>query len=514
MKKILIILTCFLIATNANAQYKYDYTWLFGQYKENWKAEGTIINFNTSPFTIDSSLLGIDLRATNAMLSDENGKLILYSNGCYVFGGDQQMIEFGKYINAGNDGETWDHYCPDISASGYPAGPKGVLFLPVNGKTDSVLILHLFSPANSYDYFYKYSVAIKKPNGKYSLPFNLRNQLLNKGKFYHTGSSTPLKYKKNSWLFNTVIGDSSYYQIYLIDGIKIDSLKTIKIKELPKRYHNTYVEKFSPNGKLYAEFHRPLDSSKNEVVVLNFDRDSVMFSYKARWKIKDSENGWGGLEFSPDSRYLYVSIYDKIFQYDLQANDIASSETIIAEFGGFFDPAACNFYRMQLGPDCRIYVTSTNSQRWLHIINKPDKAGKDCDVKQHFIPLHYYHLVSIPYFPNYRLDTPYPVCDSTIALPWMLTATDEIGKNVQQFEVNPTLAKSEIRIILTNQTNAEPMTAYLINILGQVIKQSEIKPLEDNTVINVEDCEMGMYFVVLKNNKGQLSAAKKVLVVK
>lgn len=112
------------------------------------------------------------------------------------------------------------------------------------------------------------------------------------------------------------------------------------------------------------------------------------------------------MAISPNSRYLYFTIIDKAYQYDLQAPDIEKSRKLIAEMDGFkgLEDEYANFYRMQLMPDRRIYCTSFGfGSEYFHVIQKPDLPYPYCRFEQHVLKLPARNLGSIPNFPNYRL---------------------------------------------------------------------------------------------------------------
>lgn len=86
-----------------------------------------------------------------------------------------------------------------------------------------------------------------------------------------------------------------------------------------------------------------------------------------------------GLEFSPDSRLLYVSsMYNcgafgeyNISQYSVQSSDI--NATKISLLSGIGNPPGA----LQLGPDEKIYIAFSNAN-YLGAINAPDTYGPDC----------------------------------------------------------------------------------------------------------------------------------------
>ncbi|PKP04610.1 MAG: hypothetical protein CVU11_04335 [Bacteroidetes bacterium HGW-Bacteroidetes-6] len=95
-----------------------------------------------------------------------------------------------------------------------------------------------------------------------------------------------------------------------------------------------------------------------------------------------------GLEFSPNSRFLYVKNLGPgdVFQYDLSVYNQAAvdaSKTLVGNISG-----AANYQTgaMQLGPDGRIYIVKYN-QPYLGVISSPNNAGLACNLIDNAISL-------------------------------------------------------------------------------------------------------------------------------
>ena len=106
---------------------------------------------------------------------------------------------------------------------------------------------------------------------------------------------------------------------------------------------------------------------------------------------------------SPNARFLYVSSYLYIYQFDLWADDIEASKETVAIYDGYAAPFATRFYMAQLAPDGKIYLSCSNGVDILHVIHKPNEKGLACEVEQHGIQLPTYNASSMPNFPNFRL---------------------------------------------------------------------------------------------------------------
>jgi hypothetical protein len=138
---------------------------------------------------------------------------------------------------------------------------------------------------------------------------------------------------------------------------------------------------FSPDGKHYASF-----SNISQLKVYDFDRcNGILSNYRGKFITNQIA---GSTSFSPNSRYLYITSIDSLWQFDMQAMDVMSSQTFIAKYDGFVDSTFGNstiFWWHWLAPDGKIYIVSGNQARILHVINNPDLPGQACNFQQHSV---------------------------------------------------------------------------------------------------------------------------------
>jgi hypothetical protein len=134
--------------------------------------------------------------------------------------------------------------------------------------------------------------------------------------------------------------------------------------------------------------------------------------------------GWAS--FSPSSRFMYVSSYDFIYQFDTWANDIAASRITVAEYEYQGVLLEDNFWGMQLGPDCKLYVFC-NSCDVIHVIHNPDEPGLACNFEQGAVELPWPIFRSQPHFPNYRLG---PVGDEGLPCTLVVSGRDHYSAHM------------------------------------------------------------------------------------
>ncbi|MFN4255180.1 MAG: T9SS type A sorting domain-containing protein [Saprospiraceae bacterium] len=222
---------------------------------------------------------------------------------------------------------------------------------------------------------------------------------------------------------------------------------------------------FSPDGTQYARYNAFGNTGqpwtlKSVFEVYDFDRCAGLLS-NHRQMVLDSGVAYpGGVAFSPNGRYLYVSKWQTVLQFDTQAPDLLASKTVVAEYDGFLDSyqtvqLPTRFYSMALAPDGRIYICVPNyPSRFLHVIEKPDLPGLACEVRQHAVQLPYYNSYSMPNMPSYRLgawrDSP---CDtlktaSGIAIPGVFRPEIRVFPNPNSgvFNVSTGLPTEQVEI--------------------------------------------------------------------
>lgn len=135
-KKSFLLIVIFTIPTLLYCQ-KEDYNWLGGYNYDNFPLETLIIegyrmDFNKKPFLIENNVnivYGID--GNNTSISDKDGNLLFYTNGCAIMNTNYQIMPNGDSINAGKWFDIFRKHC----SQGYP-GREDVLILndPANEK--------------------------------------------------------------------------------------------------------------------------------------------------------------------------------------------------------------------------------------------------------------------------------------------------------------------------------------------------------------------------------------------
>ncbi len=406
---------------------KEDHIWLFGSEIEDvilpWlKADTTRgaseINFFYDPFKmyyVEPRV--IDVAAGNASISDVTGRLLAYSNGQVLYAGNEYPIaDTINYHIYGSPDST--KFCSEWESNNFgnsirpiPSGILGIqrmMILPMDSTFYSVF--------NTYDYctqeifkvnYNHFGFPTSHPNG---VLLKKDTELL-RGRFSSNIYSVRHGNGRDWWVIQLDENNISYHQ-FLLSPTAINYFGIIELPSMSFPRGNGQVV-VSPDGNIfaYATIGGTGQQVMGHIVLFEFDRctGNVNFISEKRF---DKINSFGpGLCFSSDSRYLYFSEGNKIFQYDMHAFDVFESEVLIALYDGFFYQQTPNsieydadFNQMGLAPDGRIYITpSSTTNRHLGVINYPNEYGPACDMRQHSIELPTKFFRTMPNFPHFRL---------------------------------------------------------------------------------------------------------------
>ena len=360
---------------------------------------GLLINFNTSPPTLTNFNSPFTTGVTSALFSDENGKPILASDGYHLYRPDGQIVPGG------------DSLTPIVNYATYPDGVPQVfsmLFLPIDAAVGDYHHIQLFLDPWGV---YKPQFLLTKLTG---VTDSFSGAVVYKDKLLFEGDSRIDKFNvtrhangKDWWLvfsnIDSLIPSRKFYS-FLIDQDSF-SLQNQQVfpeytEQLPPTLWGatTTQTTFSPDGRYFISL-----DYVNGINIHQFDRCTGVLGPLIRLPYQLGFWGAGGIAISSNSRFLYSTNREYVFQYDLFANDINSTKQVVATYDGYVDPIDQSISLIEypmLAPDGKIYITS--NPKWFHVINKPNLKGMACEVKLRA------ELFSVfgpePHFyPNYRL---------------------------------------------------------------------------------------------------------------
>ena len=489
-----------LVCLYAHSQYKYDYTWAMGyDCCRGDEVDNYTLSFNEKKLVIDTITLQEQFFRAG-QICDKDGNLTLYTKGCKLYNGKNQMVINGDSLI---QSDSMNYGC-------YTYGRQGIVILPDNYNDGNFWI------------FYK-SLFIRKkplPGANLALYDAFRYALVNMNNFQGRGEvldksisilhDTSLVHgnicatkhfnNKDWWVMASTDNSEINYYFVLLDQNGISKIKAQKIgNKITRLGNDSDGFLFSPDGSKLARFFY-----EDGLFLFDFDRkDGVLSNFK-KIDFPNSGSKYGGLAFSPSGRFLYVVTDTILYQYDFLEPDSTKAMMEVGWFDYFHEWYYTTFYTAQLGPDCRIYIATYPTSSYLHVIKFPDRKGTACEFVQHGIKLPFYNDYYMPYFPNFRLGLA-PVCDSTIDF---ITGLEfPVNSVFTNIFPNPTFEQIHLEIELSNQSNVH----FLIQDLNskQVFK-AQLDQTKTKYIFDIHDLTAGIYIFYIQSNEGILKSGKLV----
>ncbi|MEQ1746386.1 MAG: PKD domain-containing protein [Saprospiraceae bacterium] len=396
--KILFLALILILCCNSLFAQGHENTMLFGYAGGDWSPNEdkfgiNILKFSNGSLEItDNQVANAFFNDTDAAISDSSGQLLFYFNGIDVFNKAHLVMQNGGLLNAFNE-------------TGYDL-PQGGIIIPWPGRPNLYLLFHLeekwytLPDGNIFGgctgcYYSVVDMAVNNGLGRVmQRKATIVADTVEYGKLAMTRHANG----RDWWLMVPEIESNRYYTV-LINPFGIYNMGIQSIGQ--NRENGIGQAFFSPNGSRYVIQNAIGGLRGYYVDIYDFDRCTGMLGEHEQIHFVDTFAR--GVIIAPNSRWLYVSAADKLFQYDLWSNPVAESGILIAVYQDFNDPFPTLFHRGFLAPDDKIYLTTSSGSRTLHVIHKPDEAGTDCAFQQPGVRLICNNNSSLPTFPNYRL---------------------------------------------------------------------------------------------------------------
>ena len=393
---IFIAMSCLCLAQ------KHDYNWMWGfgnEHFNNPRFGGVNMDFHVNPPSIYPVKKKIDFSFYCGICSDSSGQLAFYTNGISIRDTTHNRMLNGDTLNPGSIWLDWQN-------RSYPNGPF-CFALPAPGKINQYYFFHMATLLTDNFIgtcpFYYTVVDMEGNNGLGQVTY--KNQLL------LPGSDTdkrdyidPVAVKHGNgrdWWVITGEVQSPLIHIFLLDP---DGVQGPFTSTMPYQFPGTdyqSVNAMSPDGNTYVR-------AAGTLGLYIFDFDRCIGTLGNLRALPFANNDFFGFAtvFAPDSKHLYLSSWQAVTVLDLSATNIIASLDTLAYFDGNASPSepfVTGFFNPNLGPDGKLYYSTTNGTLSMHLIHNPDLPGHASDVEQHGLDLPKYNSGTMCIFPNYRL---------------------------------------------------------------------------------------------------------------
>ncbi len=440
---------------------------------------------------------------TNTSFCDEDGNLLLYTNGRQIANSNGEVVENGDSLNYG----FWYN---NAGNTGYNVA-QGAFFIRKPSNNNIIYLFHMFLDFESgiIPMSPRYSVIDMDANNGQGKVTEKNVEMLAADATLNFIQATAVRHAngRDWWVVVPNHMGPQYYRFLLTpDGIEGPWVQEIGFRQATTNFlANGFGQRiFSPDGSQFADY-----DFDNFTQVLNFDRCTGLLS-NARLidhGIDPSiNNGGGSVAFSPSGRFLYISRTDNGYslnQYDTEASDILGSETEIYHCALIGQQWECGLANMRLAPDGKIYIGGADTISF-SIIHQPDSLGLACDFELGGLvfPLAYPGAY-FPYWPNYRLGALEGSGCDTILSNVIVPAQELEGFTLFP---NPTSGECTVKLQMPDNTIGE---LVIMDILGS--KQGVYPITKGNKQITLCSMPSGVYHVSLVVNNVVVQSNKLVI---
>lgn len=503
MHLILSLAIALMVASHSDGQEKRDYNWLMGLPPNNPgnQSGGTRIDFNTTPPTISFFNVPFGFVA-NTAISDAAGNLLFYSNGCFVANRNNQIMPNGEGINPGF---MYDQWCEQ--GLGYPAH-QGILALPWPGNPNQYALIHYRSSDtgnHTHSELLYSTVDMSLDNGLGDV--TAKNQLLAIAFFASNLTAVRHGNGRDWWIIAPVQHSKIYYKFLLSP----EGFSGPFVQEFGKVWSLAYggaQDCFSPNGEKYIR----MAAIGAGCQIADFDRCTGGFSNAVNLSFQSDTIYSCGCAVSSNNRFLYIPAYRKVYQFDLEASDIAASRVLLDTWDGTQAPLSANFFQAMLAPDGKIYMTAANGVWVLHVVHHPNEPGLACDFEQHGVELPTINDFPIPNFPHFRLyDWPDSPCDTLgIDAPARGVAAPASASGPLRLLPNPVETGQPLRLEAGDLFDPNDQL-LILNALGQTYRKVNLQHGASQLYLDTGGLLPGVYWAVLLRAGGQRQVGKFVV---
>jgi hypothetical protein len=433
-----------------------------------------------------------DAGSSTSSMSDAEGNLIFYTNGCYVVNAIHEKMMNGDSINPGIQQQFCCPFGGSCNFGGaiaipWPDSPHMYLLF-INDYIDDVFPNDpVISGAPRHLYYN--TIDMQKDAGLGAV--TLKNQVAIDDTLATNSVEACRHSNGRDWWVMIPKSRTNCYFLVLVtpEGVGTPKLTCTGIPY--NKFEDSGQSCFSPDGKKFVRFNRD-----NGVHIYDFDNTAGELSNETWFKINDLGSYVVGAAISPNSRYLYISGFDKLLQYDLNAADIEASRLLLAVPDNVPDPFVPSVFALSaLAPDGKIYIASVSSHTSLHVIHRPDCHGLYSLPERRGLSLTSWNYSTIPNMPHFRNEPSTYPCDSFV----VHTYTPIDGREAVVVFPNP--ATDQVNIYL-NHPLPNASWWVLHDQLGQEIKRVLLDPEELELSVSLEDYPPGiLYFSVMSDTR-------------
>lgn len=435
--------------------------------------------FDSMSLTVVPDSFAMPFAQTQGNISDEQGNLLMVSNGIYIMNAAGDTMQNGDSLNPGPAANKFSIY-------GMPF-PNGNVILPMPGDSMKYILLH-----HTEEYIIGYP--------SINLYMTTIDMTLDGGLGGVISKNVVVNQDTCDWGIATCRHANGRDWWVVIPKTKSDTLITFLLT--PLGIFEVYRQSFGFYGTvggvgtpLFSE-----DGTKftiscvtlvnnvyfHDVRLYDFDRCSGLLSNAILDSI-DNEPG-AGATFSSNGKYLYALSFSNIYQYQTDTSDFSGSRKLVATYDGFLSLNQTNFWHSFLAANGKIYITSGGRVVDITCIEYPDSLDTACFVNQHSVHLPSWTFRGHVNHPNYYLGrlsgSP---CDT---LTWV--GVDEFQPHDFKMRISPNPNNGNFKLVYLLPQN-EPGQLKIYDLTGRLTYKQYLPPWSSLQYIALPNLSSGIY---------------------
>lgn len=431
------------------------------------------------------------VEATTAALSDQNGNLRAFTNGCAIYRGDLSPMPGGEMLNPG---DVHDMSCP---TAGYIA-EQGAFFIDKPGSPGKFLLIHAGMEHLTDNFLHVGRIAFSEVDfSTDSAGVVVQSNILIIQGDLEPATATRHGNGRDWWLL-VPVRHSPEIHLYLVSSSGIEYMGSQWLSDFANKVDSKWAllgHCFSPDGQYWARY-----NTNTGLYVYHFDRCSGVLSDLSRVPFpKNDEFGGGGVLFSMNRRFVYFTHQRLLYRVDLEQSPtkLDTIHTITGGTGG-------TFHRMFAGPEGNILISPMARATHWHVIENTDEENTGqvvLKLREKILPC--YSVRSVPHVINLSLGSlEGSSCDSiSVAM-----EQPSARKEGFSFRIFPNPATDRARMeLLTPGACGFSLQIKMISTEGTVVYSGEIPPWAYMHELPVGSCPPGMYVVKLEDAATGLS---------
>jgi type IX secretion system substrate protein/WD40 repeat protein len=460
------------------------------------------ILFDSNIYTLLPESRKMSFNAAQATVSDPNGNLIIATNGCWVANASGDTMMNGSGLNPGLFTNNW---CDPFS--GIPWVHSNLL-LPNPADSNEWILFHQTgnsSVGSMATEVYTSTIDMSLDGGLGGV--TQKNNVVFTDTMY-PGMAACRHGNGRDWWVIAMKDSSDIVFTMLLTPSGVSNLAAQSLN-VPVGYGNITQPTFSQDGTkfAYTVLYGNAGNPYHDIRLFDFDRCTGMFSNPELMDISDSYTGLG-VAFSSDSKYLYATSNQKLYQINTDTSNVGASVQVVAVNDGYYSPYPpfqTDFWLLYLAANGKIYISSGNSVLDMHYINYPDSGGVACDVQQHAIHLPCYNFRGNVNHSNYSLSA----ADGTICDSLGLNSTYELSEMEAVFKIlpNPNDGVFSIDYLLSHNQSG---MLEILDLSGRRVFTQKLPPWSSTQLINLDNIAKGFYQCVISS--GSTRVSKKMII--